>query len=202
MYSGIIRHRGTVIDRNDLQDGGAIFRFSAPSDILERLKLGSSINVAGVCLTVVKKDAESFSTDVMPQTLRLSTAMDWSVGTPVNLESSLRLGEELGGHLIFGHVDGVATIVDDRKDGNARLLTFHTELEHPFVSRGSISLDGVSLTISDAIKHGAFCISMTIETLARTTFKEKKIGDRVNVEIDMLQRYFYGTTHQSSHASH
>ncbi|MEK7665828.1 MAG: riboflavin synthase, partial [Patescibacteria group bacterium] len=123
MYSGIIRHRGTVIDRNDLQDGGAIFRFSAPSDILERLKLGSSINVAGVCLTVVKKDAESFSTDVMPQTLRLSTAMDWSVGTPVNLESSLRLGEELGGHLIFGHVDGVATIVDDRKDGNARLLT-------------------------------------------------------------------------------
>lgn len=204
MYSGIIRHKGTMVGKRELPEGGAVISFEAPKDLLGSLESGSSINVGGVCLTVVNKDRKSFTTEVMPQTLRLSTASEWQIGTAVNLEPSLRLGEELGGHLIFGHVDGVATIVDDCTEGNARVLTFRAGFEHRFVPRGSISLDGVSLTISTVPKDGIFCVSMSHETLWRTTFQDKNIGDHVNTEIDILQRYAesYGPTHQPPHSSH
>ncbi len=202
MYSGIIRHKGIVVSRNDLPEGGAILRIEAGADFLDRIEPGSSVNVAGVCLTVVEKDVTGFMTDVMPQTLRLSTVSTWSNGDVVNVESSLRLVEELGGHMVFGHVDGVAQIVRRKADGNAELFTFKTE--EGFVSRASVSLDGVSLTVSEA-SRGQFSVSLTQETLQRTTFGERKVGDVVNVEIDMLQRYvqqFYGTTDQSTHSSH
>lgn len=188
MYSGIIHHHGRVAQIEPQAGGGLRLRIDAPM-IAERIEVGSSVNVAGVCLTATDVDADGFFCDVMPQTLALTTLGDWKVGEVVNLEPSLRLGDEIGGHLVYGHVDGVAEIVDIEERGNASvmMLTAPQALRPYLLPRASVSLNGVSLTIAD-VQEEVFAVSLIPETLARTTWKNVQVGDKVNLEVDMFLR--------------
>ena len=168
--------------------GGKRLTIAAAAPLLSFLNLGSSVNINGVCLTVAAKDAKSFQVDVMPQSLLLTTIDDWDVGTQVNLEPSLRVGEEIGGHFLYGHVDGVVELLKREADGNAELYQFTVpkHLEHLLVPQGSVAIDGVSLTV---VETKPFIVSLTPETRTRSTLGKRKPGDRLNIEIDMLIKY-------------
>lgn len=189
MYSGIIRHQGKVETIDQVEGGGRRLRIESPQ-IVDRLENGSSVNVDGVCLTVTQLDDCGFGAEAMPQTLELTTVGEWAAGKLVNIEPSLRLGDELGGHLLYGHVDGVAEIIDSQVDGNARLVTVRPApaLMKLLAPQGSVALDGVSLTVVD-LGEDTFTVSLIPETLARTTWQSLRLGDRVNLEADMLMKY-------------
>lgn len=189
MYSGIILDQGRVDEVVEATGGGKRIRIESPT-LVGRLQNGFSINVSGVCLTVVDLDERGFSVDVMPQTLKLSTVDDWQAGDVVNLEPSLRLGDEVGGHFVYGHVDGLAEIVEIDIQGNATIvmLRLPAELVKYIVPQGSVALDGVALTVVE-VEDEILAISLTPETMARTTWSDSQVGDRVNVEVDMLIRY-------------
>ena len=190
MYTGIIHHQGTVGSVVKIDDGGLRIQIDAPSEILLPMKEGSSVNVAGICLTARDITDTSFSADVMPQTLRLTTAGGWHVGTSVNLEPSLRVGDEMGGHVLYGHVDGVAEVVSRRGEGNAVLVTFAppAHLMPYFAPQGSVALDGVSLTIVD-VHPATFSVSLIPLTRELTTLGTLREGDRVQCEVDMMMKY-------------
>lgn len=189
MYSGIILYQGRVVEITAAAGGGKRLRVESPT-LIGRLQNGCSINVNGVCLTIAELDERGFSADVMPQTLKLSTIDDWQVGDAVNLESSLRLGDEVGGHFVYGHVDGLAEVVEIEEEGNAVMvmLRLSTEQMRYIVPQGSVALDGVALTIAD-VEDEVFAVSLTPETMERTTWKSRQVGDFVNFEADMLIRY-------------
>jgi riboflavin synthase len=146
--------------------------------------------VAGVCLTAVGLEARAFSADVSRETLTITTIGDWRVGRRVNLEPSLRAGEALGGHLVSGHVDGVAEV--QTRLGDARSQRFRMRLPEAlarYVARkGSVALDGVSLTVN-AVERQEFEVNLVPHTLAETTLGELAAGDRVNLEVDLIARY-------------
>lgn len=160
------------------------------------IDLGASVACSGVCLTVVDKGPGGdggpgwFACDVSAETLARSTASDWQAGTPVNLERSLKLGDELGGHLVYGHVDGVGTVQARAADGEAYRLTFNAppELMRLIAVKGSIAVDGVSLTVN-RVGAGDFEVTVIPHTLRVTTLGASQPGTRVNLEIDMLARY-------------
>ncbi|MEA2144195.1 MAG: riboflavin synthase [Solirubrobacteraceae bacterium] len=179
---------GTVaaLDRTD--DGLRLtLRTSLAGDVGE----GDSVAVDGVCLTATAVDGDSFATDVMHETLRRSTLGDLEAGAGVNLELALRAADRLGGHIMQGHVDGVATIAGVREDGFARVLTVRPDdpaLLRYVVEKGSISVGGVSLTVARVDEEG-FDVSLIPETLERTTLGEAKAGARVNLEVDVVAKY-------------
>lgn len=154
------------------------------------ISLGASIACSGVCLTVVELDDASFAVDVSGETLSKTTSGTWLEGTPVNLERSLKLGDELGGHLVYGHVDAVAQVVSAERDGESWRYVF--EVPEPLAkfvaSKGSITLDGVSLTVNE-VEGRRFGVNIIPHTRSVTTFGEMGAGDQVNLEIDMLARY-------------
>ncbi|MEO8652120.1 MAG: riboflavin synthase [Hyphomicrobiaceae bacterium] len=188
MFTGIISCIGTVI----AADRG---RFTVRSDYAaDSIALGASICHDGVCLTVtgVQPDGAGsrYTLDVSNETLSLTTLGEWTAGRPINLERALKAGDELGGHIVSGHVDGIARITDIRADGDSRRLTFDApETLVPFIaSKGSVALDGTSLTVNEV--HGArFGVNLIPHTLTVTTWGGKKPGDLVNIEIDPLARY-------------
>jgi len=151
---------------------------------------GESISVNGVCSTVQRKTARAFSVVYMQETLRRSTLGTLRAGDHVNLERSLRLNSLIGGHLVQGHVDGVATISSVRPEGDARIYRFKlpAKLSRYVAEKGSIALDGVSLTVA-GIGRGWFSVSLLAYTMEHTTLGRKGAGDRVNVEVDMLAKY-------------
>lgn len=184
MFTGIIKDKGII---KDIQGN----RFFLKSEkIAPKLKLGSSVNVDGVCLTVSKKDKDVFCVDIMPETKRVTTLGNLKRGDQVNLEPALTLGEELGGHFVFGHIDGVGRVVARRKEKDSVIL----EIVPPFnlmryiVYKGSIALDGISLTVA-SIERDRFSVALIPYTLEVTTLSEKKIGDKINIEVDMLAKY-------------
>jgi riboflavin synthase len=154
------------------------------------LREGDSVAVNGVCLTATRVDERDFSADVMRESLRRSSLRDTEPGSRVNLELPLRAADRLGGHFVQGHVDGVATVRDVREDGFARVVTFDAppELLRYTVEKGSIAVDGVSLTIS-AVDDASFSVSLIPETLERTTLGTASYGHRVNIEVDVLAKY-------------
>ncbi len=193
MFTGIIEERG-VVERVD--DVGDSVRLTVRGPlVVEDVHHGDSIAVSGVCLTVVESTADSFTADVMKQTLLMSTHGDLVAGSPVNLERAARVGDRLGGHIVQGHVDGTATLLEVHPGDAWRRLRFSLsdELAPLLVDKGSITLEGVSLTVSDISEAGAaegwFEVSLIPETLAATTLGEKTVGDRVNVETDVLARH-------------
>ena len=193
MFTGIIEERG-VVERVD--DVGDSVRLTVRGPlVVEDVHHGDSIAVSGVCLTVVESTADSFTADVMKQTLVMSTHGDLVAGSPVNLERAARVGDRLGGHIVQGHVDGTATLLEVHPGDAWRRLRFSLsdELAPLLVDKGSITLEGVSLTVSDISEAGAaegwFEVSLIPETLAATTLGEKTVGDRVNVETDVLARH-------------
>jgi riboflavin synthase len=189
MFTGIISDLGTVAAR----DGG---RFAIRCGYAaESIALGASIACDGACLTAVAVAAEAgggstFTVDVSNETLARTTLDEWQPGRRVNLERALRAGEELGGHLVAGHVDGVGRIVDMRGDGQSRRFTVEApaELARYIAPKGSVALDGISLTINE-VAGRRFGINVIPHTLTHTTLGARKPGDRVNLEVDPIARY-------------
>ncbi|MFM2044293.1 MAG: hypothetical protein RLY86_2869 [Pseudomonadota bacterium] len=157
---------------------------------MDTVAMGASIACNGVCLTVVEKGAWRFAVDVSAESVSKSTIGAWDVGTPVNLERSLRFGDELGGHLVYGHVDGVLDILSVRADGDSHRWTFRAPdaLARFIAPKGSVCLDGVSLTVNE-VDGAVFGVNIIPHTAERTTFGSLAPGDRMNLEVDMLARY-------------
>ncbi len=186
MFTGIVQARGVV---QSIQRGsnGTRLALRAP-DLARPIISGASICVGGVCLTVVTCDAQSLSFDIIPETLSRSTLGSLSVGDRVNLESSLRAGDPLDGHIVQGHVDGTARVVEIARN-DEYVVTFEADdTLMPFIiPKGSVAIDGVSLTIAE-VDDDRFSIALIPTTLAVTTLGSLAIGDRVNVETDILAR--------------
>jgi riboflavin synthase len=187
MFTGLIREVGTV-ERVDRDDAGARLRVGA--ELAPGLHPGDSVAVAGVCVTVAERGDGAFEADAINQTLSLTTLGGLREGDRVNLEPALRAGDPLGGHLVQGHVDGIARVSEVREDGRSRRLWIELpgELARYVVPRGSIALDGVSLTVAGSGDGGAE-VALIPETLARTTLGALRTGDQVNVEVDLVARH-------------
>lgn len=187
MFTGIVSELGTVagVERSD---AGARLRVSAA--LAAGLREGDSVAVEGACVTAAAVEPGAFEADVMNQTLDLTTLGGLVAGDPVNLEPALRAGDPLGGHLVQGHVDGVAEVREVREDGIAKRLRVRLAegLDRYAVERGSVTLAGVSLTIA-GLAADEIEVSLIPETRARTTLGGLAAGDRVNVEIDLVARY-------------
>jgi riboflavin synthase len=192
MFTGIITDVGEVIAVVP-RDAGTRFRVATiyePNDIA----IGASIACSGPCLTVVERGSKGnrafFDVEASSETLARTTLGDWKPGTRVNLERPLRMGDELGGHMVAGHVDGVAAIAERRDEGDmARfVLEAPEKLSRYIAEKGSISLDGASLTVN-GVDGRRFDVMIIPHTLAVTTWGERKVGDRVNLEVDLLARY-------------
>jgi len=187
MFTGIVRELGRVddVERNE---AGARLRISGA--VASKLATGDSVSVEGACLTVAGLDGGAFEADVMNQTLSLTTLGELAAGDPVNLEPALRAGEPLGGHIVQGHVDGVAEVVSAADDGIARRLGVRVPdgLERYAVEHGSVTLAGVSLTVA-AVDGDRLEVSLIPETLERTTLRAATEGKKLNLELDVLARY-------------
>jgi len=191
MFTGIITDVGQVSRycRVAGPEGGLDLSIATAYDTAE-IALGASIACSGVCLTVVAVEPGAFSAQASAETLACSTLGEWSEGTAVNLERALRIGDELGGHIVSGHVDGVARVVDRRPEGDSvRFVIAAPAALMPFIApKGSIALDGVSLTVNEVCSDH-FGVNIIPHTLSHTGFGEARPGERMNIEIDPLARY-------------
>ncbi len=193
MFTGLVTDIGTICkveDRNELR------RFEVESGFaLESLEMGASILHAGVCLTVVDfgpgEQGSRFAVEAVPETLSLTILGDWKVGDRINLEQSLKLGDELGGHFVFGHVDGIGEVVSVEPEGQSWRMTIRppADLARYFARKGSAAINGVSLTIADVLPNGDFQVAIIPHTWQVTTLSQLIPGSRINLEIDMLARY-------------
>ncbi|WP_157009196.1 riboflavin synthase [Agromyces laixinhei] len=191
MFTGIIEELGTV-ERVERTADAARLTVRGPLAV-EGVKHGDSIAVSGVCLTVVDFDAERFTADVMAQTLAMSTLDAAGEGLTVNLERAALVGDRIGGHIVQGHIDGTAEVLEIRPGEAWRVIRFSLDPEHAplVVDKGSIAVDGVSLTVSSVGDEPAgswFEVSLIPETLTATTLGERVAGERVNIETDILAR--------------
>lgn len=195
MFTGIITDIGTV---REIRAGGDTTFVIATQLDLSDLALGASIACAGVCLTAIDRGEDWFAVQVSAETLARSTLKDWRVGTQINLERALKAGDELGGHIVSGHVDAVAEIVERRREGDSERFSFRVPdaFARAVAPKGSVALDGVSLTVNE-VQGNRFGVNLIPHTLAHTTFGAAKVGDRVNFEIDMLARYVARLTGQT-----
>jgi riboflavin synthase len=187
VFTGLVADLGSVAALDATPDG---VRLRVSTALAAELSDGDSVAVNGVCLTAVEPDAGSFGADVMHETLRRSSLADVGPGSRVNLELPLRAGERLGGHVVQGHVDGVGAVREVRDDGFARVVTVEADpaLLRYVVEKGSIAVDGVSLTVA-AIDDSAFDVSLIPETLERTNLGAAAPGAVVNLEVDILAKY-------------
>lgn len=192
MFTGIVTDVGEVID---VEDRGSARRLTISTvHAAETIPLGASICHMGVCLTVTTLSQEAnrtlFTVDASSETLARTTIGGWRPGRRVNLERSLRIGDELGGHIVTGHVDGVAEIVSRvDQDGTASFVFRAPKTLARFIAeKGSVGLDGTSLTVN-GVDRDTFTVTMIPHTLAVTTWGAAKAGDRVNIEVDMMARY-------------
>jgi riboflavin synthase len=189
MFSGIVQSVGTLAERQ--KRGGDARLVVAASDFdLPKVALGDSIAVSGVCLTVVEVDAARMTFDVSVETLSRTTLGALAVGDGVNLEKALRMGDSLDGHLVSGHVDGIGRVVAIEPDARSQRWTFEAppELMKYIASKGSICIDGTSLTVNE-VDGTRFGVNLIPHTIAVTTFKHKREGAAVNLEIDLIARY-------------
>ena len=188
MFTGIIKEMGTI---TSLADKGRDREFTVKTEVLSgSINMGDSISVNGVCLTVKDFDRESFSSDVSSNTLEYSNLGDLKAGDQVNLEDSLSPDGKLGGHFVSGHVDAVAAITGISGTGRSYELTFdlNEDIEPYIAVRGSVSVDGISLTVTK-VSDSNFKTVIIPHTYKNTTLGSKGIGDTVNIEVDMLARY-------------
>ena len=187
MFTGIVREVGEV---EALERSAAGARLRVRAGFAAELEPGDSVSVAGACLTVADRDARGFAADVMNQTLELTTLGALEGGAAVNLEPALRAGDPLGGHLVQGHVDGAGEVAAVEADGIARRvrLRLPDALRRYVVERGSIAIDGVSLTVAAVDAAGAE-VSLIPETLERTSLGSAEPGTTVNLEVDVLAKY-------------
>jgi riboflavin synthase len=187
MFTGLVEAVGTIVDVQKI-DGGARLRIETP--LAEGLALGDSLAVNGVCLTATHLDANQFTADAGPETMRVTTLGDLSRESVVNLERPVRADSRMGGHFVQGHVDAVGVIEALRADGDFHWLSvrFPSELARYIVLKGSIAVDGISLTVA-ALRHHTFDVQLIPSTMAHTNLSKAKAGDRVNLECDMVGKY-------------
>jgi riboflavin synthase len=187
MFTGIITDLGTVAS---VRSGNSTrFEITTAYD-LGSVSIGASIACAGCCLTVVERIGDRFAVDVSNETLACTTLGDWRVGRRINLERPLRAGDELGGHIVSGHVDAVSKLLALRSDGDSVRLTFALApaLAAYIAPKGSVAVDGVSLTVNE-VEEGSFGVNVIPHTQAVTSLGGLTVGDRVNLEIDVVARY-------------
>lgn len=188
MFTGLVAELGTV---QNLTRQGQSYHLTVTADkVLAGLKIGDSIAVNGACLTVVQLGGGSFTADVMPETVRLTNIGLLHSGDRVNLERTLRLCDGLDGHIVTGHVEGLGTITSRQPDGIATLVTISAEprLLKYILPKGSVAIDGISLTVTQ-LTGGSFAVSLIPHTLRETTLGFKQIGDKVNLETDIIGKY-------------
>lgn len=193
MFTGLVTDVGTI-RRAEHRNG--LTRFEVESGYpLADIAMGASIMNSGVCLTVVEMGEGQrgawFAVEAVPETLSKTVLGGWAEGSRVNLEKSLKLGDELGGHFVFGHVDGVGEIVAVEPEGQSYRVTIRPPagIARYFATKGSAAIDGVSLTVAEALPNGDFQVAIIPHTWDVTTLSALKAGSRVNLEIDMLARY-------------
>ena len=189
MFTGIIQSTGRVT-RSETRGGDLRFALIAPDLDTSDITLGDSIAVSGCCLTLVEREGDTLAFDVSKESLGLTTLGYLGVGDRVNLEKALRLSDRLGGHLVSGHVDGIGTITAIESDARSqrwRIAAPH-ELMRYIAAKGSVCMDGVSLTVN-AVDGDEFEVNLVPYTVAHTTLGDRRVGDRVNIETDMLARY-------------
>ncbi len=188
MFTGIVEELGTV---SGITRGSKESRIEINcSKVLEDVRIGDSIAVNGVCLTVVEFNEKSFKADVMNETFARSSLSDMKANTRVNLERAMALGDRFGGHIVSGHIDGVGTIKSVKRDANAHWFEISTDasIMEGIVEKGSIAIDGISLTVA-SVYGGSFSVSVIPHTLAETTLGYKGPRDVVNLENDLIGKY-------------
>lgn len=188
MFTGIITHIGTVSEL-EKSEAGVHLTMQADFDLGD-VEMGASINHAGVCLTVVDKSEDTYRLDVSNETLAVTTLGQWGVGSRVNIERALKVGDELGGHIVSGHVDGVARLLNVAPDGDSFRLRFEapTPLHRFIAPKGSVALDGISLTVNE-VDGQMFGVNIIPHTWTFTTLADVAEGGLVNLEVDRLARY-------------
>ena len=187
MFTGLVADKGRVLA---IESGADCAVVEIRSALVGELKVGDSISVNGVCLTAISLGEGSFKADVMVQTLRLTSLKSLEVGSPVNLELAARADSRLGGHIVQGHVDGVGVVKENSpgEKWNMFVLSIPEELTKYIVNQGSIAVDGVSLTVGEIVGQEV-TLWLIPETLAKTNLSEKKSGDLVNIEVDVIAKY-------------
>lgn len=183
MFTGLIEECGTV-----LSISANTLTIQAKTILDGTTKLGDSIAVNGVCLTVTKLEKTHFTADVMPETLKRSSLGKLHVGSTVNLERAMAVQRRFGGHIVSGHIDGTGKIVSVSTDNNAKIYTVQTNLAKEMIEKGSVAIDGISLTIIDAYAD-CFSVGIIPHTAGETTLSEKNVGDIVNLETDVIGKY-------------
>ncbi len=196
MFTGLVTDVGRVAS---VEDTNGLRRITMRSQYrVEQLQMGASVQHSGVCLTLVEfgpdDEGSWWVVEAIPETLSRTTIGQWQADSHINLELSLKLGDELGGHLVYGHVDGLGTVSEIRQVGDSRVIrvAIPSDLGKFFAEKGSVTLDGVSLTVSavSAKSDDAwFEVSLIPHTLQVTTLGQRRVGDKVNLEVDMLARY-------------
>ena len=193
MFTGIVTDIGEVVAVEDRAEGLRRLTIACGYD-LDSIAIGASIACSGPCLTVVAKEMRGnracFAVDAAAETLALTTAGRWRVGTRLNLERALKIGDELGGHLVTGHVDGLATLAarEDLTDMARLTFTAPAPLARLIAPKGSVALDGVSLTVN-TVEANAFSVLIIPHTLAVTTLGAAQVGEAMNLEVDLMARY-------------
>lgn len=199
MFSGLIAYRGRIDTIERLRDGGITLRVRCEGVQRERPEVKDSIAVDGVCLTATAIDGDVIAFDVIPETLARSTLGARVAGNSVNVEYSLRVGDRMGGHFVYGHVDGAAHVLSRAAEGQGERVRLESPpaLAPMIPEKAFIAVDGVSLTVA-ATGSGWFEVALIPETLARTTLGERPTGTFVNLEVDPLARYTYNIITNSS----
>ncbi len=196
MFTGIIEEVGQV-QAVDWVEEEALSLTVQARKVLEDVRLGESIAVNGICLTVASYSKDTFTVDVMPETMRATSLSEVGVGSLVNLEKALRLEDRMGGHLVTGQVDGVGKIMRKEKQANAMYVDIEVPEEFMiyFVEKGSVAIDGISLTVF-AVRENLITLSLIPHTLQETNLRSKEVGDLVNIECDTLAKQVH---HQLRH---
>ena len=188
MFTGLIEDVGTIGGLR-LQQKSAVLTVKTKLPVRSMAR-GASVAVNGACLTVVKKGLRSFTVDVSPETLQRTSLETLTVGSMVNLERPMRLADRLGGHLVTGHVDGVGAVAAIEKQGEFTIITFEVPapLGALLVPKGSVAIDGISLTVNVCRKQ-RFSVAIIPFTLRHTNLRARRVGDRVNIETDLIGKY-------------
>jgi riboflavin synthase len=188
MFTGIIEDVGEIKSLR-VDHGAAVLSVQTGLSV-RAMPLGASVAVNGACLTVVKKGKRAFTVDVSPETLKRTSLEALRAGSLVNLERPMRMQDRLGGHLVTGHVDGVGTVAGIEKRGDFTFFTFRVSprLGSLFVSKGSVAVDGISLTVNDCSRR-SFSVAIIPFTLQHTNLRALRVGDKVNIETDLIGKY-------------
>jgi riboflavin synthase len=189
MFTGIVAATGILQSRQE-RDGDLRIRFEAPQALMVDAKVGDSISVSGVCLTMLEPSESGFSADVSVETLDKTSLGSRKEGDNVNLELALRASDRLGGHLVSGHVDGLAELLSRTEDARSERFVFKTQrnLARYIATKGSVCLDGVSLTVNE-VTENQFSVCIIPHTLAVTSLGSLAAGEKVNLEVDLIARY-------------